>query len=239
MRWFVGFGLLLAVGLWGWNEYRLSQVSKADPQRLTCEALGRDGPGDNAHVVLTDHVLLTHAFVYSSRKETWTEAWIPVVPRGGAYHRKLSALVQAGGQDAKLPPPDDLRVIVKVARPKDESTIDRLAEADTLSGLVINEVSRIPTESHKLLSSSYPGIDLRRCWILEVDRKPKSAGLGLGIVAASVVGMGVLFRSWRKRKGAAPEAPSRSRRAFRTDGRRAAPPGGEGRAAGDPPDRGR
>lgn len=239
MRWFLGFGLLFAFGLWGWQEFRLSRVSKADPQTLTCEALGRDGPGENAHVVLTDHLLLTHSFVYSSRKDEWTEAWIPAVPRGGEYHRKVAALVAADGDAGKLPPPDDLRVIVRVARPKDASTIDRLAEADTLRGLVINEVRGIPAKSRDLLATSYPGIDLGRCWILEVDRKPTSAGLGLGAIAASVVGLGVLFRFWRKRKRPAVEAPSRSRRASRGGVRRHAPRDDEGRTGDDPPDPGR
>lgn len=227
MHWIGGFLLLVFVGNWGCQEVRLARVAQSEPQTLTCEALGRDGPGNNAWVTMTNHVLLTHSFVYLSRKqrisgkEKWTEAWVPAVPRDGEYHRLLhKAAVQYGeagetGRDFVAPAPTDLQVIVKITSLDGQEDVDRLAEAATLRGMIVNQIDRLSSETRRILAQSYPGIDLDRCWILQVRRSPTNPIVGNIAILLSVAGSIWLFVRWRvsraTRPAAATEPPARRR----------------------------
>ena len=65
-----------------------------------------------------------------------------------------------------------------LSRPDGEAEVGRIAEADTLQGLVINEVESLPSDSRELLEQSCPGIDLERCWIVEAGWTQRPAGAG-------------------------------------------------------------
>jgi hypothetical protein len=188
-------GIVLAV--WGVREARMSGLSKEDPQEITCEDLGRDGPGDNAHVIVTEFVFPTGIFVYEEKRRggDWEKVWVPVLPLGGEWHQKVLAIYEEHGEenleDVMVPEPDSFSVIVRSEHVPDEDALDALENQDAFRGLVINEIDSLGREEKKILADEYPGVDLEKCWIVDHKREPKSTGtvillIGLGAVLAAV-----------------------------------------------------
>ena len=184
----IGGGGLVFMGV---QEARLASAASAEPQTMTCAELSASGPGDNAHVMLSDFLLCEMAYIYQERNGKMSGAWIPAVPMGSQYHASLLAMVDDQGnlkEGATLPPPTDIRVVVKLPQAKSEADIALAASGETLQGLVINEIDSLGSEERKMLADSYPGVDFNTCWILEAGRKPS----GLGAVAGFIGGGGVL-----------------------------------------------
>src|SRR5947207_6389199 len=81
MYWKLG---LVVVGIFlvvkGVNEHTLSGKTKDQPQRISCAKLASEGPGDNAHIVLTDFLMAPN-YVYEGRGKsgTWSNAWVPAL----------------------------------------------------------------------------------------------------------------------------------------------------------------
>lgn len=192
----VGLGAMLA---WmGYQEWKLGSGASSAPQLITCAELETTGPGDNAHVELADFLLTEQAFVYESREgsSTWNKIWIPAVALGGEYHQQLVELADAEGKvmTDDLPVPRSIGVIVKSSRIKNEKQLGRLAAADTLTGLIVNEVESLGSDERRLLAQSYPGIDLDNVYILEHGRAPAGAGKILGFLGGGsllvLIGLG-------------------------------------------------
>ena len=206
--------LLIWLGLAGLylgvQEWRLSRSARATPEHLTCEQLGDHGPGDNAHVIMSDLMLCDSAYVYRPEREgspLWAEAWIPAVPRGSAYCQEIARLKQADRKRRTFPPPDDFRVLVKLtstgaALDLSAPTLNEFTRRETLEGLVVNKIEKLDDEERKLLADSYPHVDLKRCWILEVGRQNDTSWrapfFGGGGAVAIVVGV-VLWRLSQRR----------------------------------------
>ena len=190
----------IALAWYGYKELRLSGEAKAEPQTITCEALGRDGYGDNAHVKMTDFLLSSAGYVYEEKKGGgWETVWIPVVPLNGPYAEMLRGLPE----DAEAPAPKTFHVILQTSHASNAKRLGVIAGEDDVRGVVINEIDSLDSETRKLLRQSYPGIDLEKCWIVEHKRKTKGAGisllllvLGLGLAG----GAGFLFWKALQRK---------------------------------------
>ena len=192
MRWYLLLGIAsVALIMLGFKEARLAAAASSTPQQLSCQQLATNGPGDNAHVVLTDLLLCGGSYVYAERNGRWTEAWIPAVPLGGAYHQQLAAL----GPVAEVPPPANIRVIVKLPSVRGDSDVARFAAQEKLQGMVINDIESLGTEEKSILADGYPGVDFGRCWIVEQGRGPA----GLGKIAGCIGGglLLVVFLVWR------------------------------------------
>lgn len=182
----VGGGVLAFLGV---QELRLASEAKPEPQTLTCEALGQNGPGDNAHIIMSDFLLSPGGFVYEGDKAgtTYKTVWIPAVPLEGEYHRELKALLDSEGNlPDNIPAPRDLRVILRSKNLKNDAAIGTLGDADTVQGLVINKISKLSGKELKLLQESYPGIDFAKVWILEHGRQPAGVGKTVGLVGGGV-----------------------------------------------------
>jgi hypothetical protein len=192
--------VLVAAGLvlYGVKEMQLGGVAKPEPQTITCRDLGEKGPGDNAHVRMTDYELLEGEFaVERSKKQSedkWNKAWIPAIPRG---------TLPAPGQP--------YQVLVYVNdRDSDQATLNALAARPEIQGTVINEIESIDADVRKILDSSYPQNSIEKAWILEVDRKPKSSLFGIGMIAGGVllfVLVVLAFLERRRRRAASRAAP--------------------------------
>lgn len=198
----LGVGAFLA---WmGYQEWKLGSVAASAPQGITCAELEASGPGDNAHVLLSDFLLSEQAFVYEGYENSsrWNKIWIPAVPLGGAYHQQLLQYVDASGRFTTddLPLPTSFRVIVKSSRIHDEQQLATVAGADTLQGLIVNEVESLGSDERRLLAQSYPGIDLDSVYILEHGREPSGRGKTLGFVGSGVVLMMFGVASFRSRR---------------------------------------
>src|SRR5438067_1043980 len=70
-----------ALIVWGGKEALLGTASKATPRQITCAELEAQGPGDNAHVVLTNFMYEPRGTVYAYDKNTnrWNTVWVPAV----------------------------------------------------------------------------------------------------------------------------------------------------------------
>jgi hypothetical protein len=179
----------------GVRELRLSGLAKAEPQTLTCRALQDQGPGDNAHVRMTDFLLLSDSFAVERKDAdatSWDRAWIPAVPLDGEYAKRW---VEAP-DDKKLPPPGDMRVLVQL-RFGSKGTLMLIGNQAAIQGMVINDVDSMGDDVAAILRKAYPGLDPHRCWVLEADRAPRGAGaawwLILGGVALVVGAVGAGF----------------------------------------------
>lgn len=174
---------LLIVGLagayYGFQEWRLARFTSPTMQTITCEALARDGYGDNAHVRLSEYLLSPATFVYTEgRGGKRKTVWIPVLPLHGSYGEMVAALPE----DAVVPPPKEFGVILQTDHAPDDEALGRLHDAEYLVGVVINEIDSLDRKTRNLLQEGYPGIDLEKCWILEHRRTVRSEGMGLAIL---------------------------------------------------------
>ena len=200
--------LVLGVGgvVWGWRERQLASASSGEAHRMTCKQLGESGPGDNAHVILTDFAL-THEWVYQEgRSGGWRKVWIPAVPFDSPYVEQVRA---AGGNVTKIAVPRPVRVVVLAKDVKDEKALDALADRDEIDGMVINLIDRLGGEEKKLLEKSYG--DVSGAQIFEVGRTAWSTGIALlAMVAGGLVALAALVLFFRR----SPAQPQ-SRRAGR------------------------
>lgn len=172
----------IALGYYGFKEWRLSGVTKKTMQTLTCKALVADGYGDNAHVRLSDFMLSPGGFVYEGSDSKWKKVWIPVVGMNSDYAKMVHELPE----DAELPSPKNFGVILQSTHVSNDSALGRIAQQDYLVGVVINEIDSLDSGTRRLLEKSYPGIDLEKCWILEHRRKVSGAGFGMTLMGVAL-----------------------------------------------------
>ena len=195
----IGGGVLIFLGV---QEMRLASGAKQEPASVSCSDLIRNGPGDNAHILLKDFFISPAAFVYESAKSggNWKTIWVPVVPQGGAYHQQVLSMVKPDGTlTGELPVPTDIRVIVKSSKVATESDLDALADQETLQGVIVNKIASLGGKEKKILTESYPTANFDNVYILEHDRKPASAGKSYGMMGGggvlAVLGVLGFFRS--------------------------------------------
>ena len=176
-------GVLVFMGV---QEYRLSKVAKAEPQTITCAQLAARGPGDNAHVRLTDFAF-TDNYIYQNRKRSteWKLAYVPAVPP----------------RVKDLPAVRTVRVLIKSTRARNEDQLYALGEGP-LEGVVVNHISGLGSDERRLLKESYPDVDFDACWIIEAGKRPASTGTLLGMIGGggglAVVAAGMLLMAAKR-----------------------------------------
>ena len=174
----------------GFQEWRLASAASTTPKTITCADLEKNGPGDNAHVVLTDFLLCPSGFVYESSKgndSNYTKIWIPAVPLHGEYMEQLKKLADSGKDMAHVPPPTNVRVIVRSSHVHNDGELEKLGDRDTIQGLIVNKVDSLGSKEREILAGQYPGINLDTCWILDEGRSPKSFGVAGGMIGGGAV----------------------------------------------------
>jgi hypothetical protein len=175
----------------GIQQMRLASVAKAEPQKISCAKLMASGPGDNAHVVLTDFIMVNSAFVTETGKSggRWKNVWVPVMPVDGEYRDQIASLIKSSGSlppNGVMPTPRDIRVIVNSSKVASESELGALADQDTIQGMVVNTVSSLGSKQKRILADSYPGVNFDNVLILEHGRTPWGAGKSLGCIAGGI-----------------------------------------------------
>jgi hypothetical protein len=168
----VAGGVLIFVGV---QEYQLSKVAKAEPQTITCAQLVAHGPGDNAHLRLTEFEF-TDNYVYQEQKRStdWKASYVPAVPP----------------RVKDDPGVRTIKVLVKSTAARNEDQLYALGQAP-IDGVVINTVSSLGRDEKRLLKESYPGVDFDACWIIHADKKPASRGKLMGLLGGGT-GLAVL-----------------------------------------------
>lgn len=157
----IGGGVLVFLGI---KEMRLSGAAQAEPQTLTCEQLAKDGPGENAHVVITDFeplILEAVTEVKENNEDHFLKIWIPL----------------AGKKEDGTA--GDMNVIFMSDQLHDVESVLTYLTADDgakLQGMVINEVDSLGSKEKNVLKTGLAGVNLDKVWIVEHDRKPAGAG---------------------------------------------------------------
>lgn len=183
----------------GFQEMSLASKTESTPQVISCQDLSEAGPGDNANVEMSEFMLCTMSFVYEaigSSDTAYKTVWVPAVPLNGEYHQQLLSMLDDEGNLVGEPPmPKDLGVLVKTSKASNENALYDLADQETLSGLVINEIASLGSEEKKILKDSYPGVNFDKVWILEHGRQPAGAGKTYGLMGGGllliVIGLGL------------------------------------------------
>src|SRR3954469_5130438 len=190
----------------GFQEWRLASAASTTPQTIACADLEAKGPGNNAHVILTDFLLCPSGFVYESSSKgndsSYTKIWIPAVPLHGEYMEELKKLKDSGKDLSTVPPPKNVRVIVRSSHVHNDGELEKLGDRDTIQGLIVNKVDSLGSKEKEILAGQYPGINLDTCWILDEGRTPRSFGTAGGMIGGGVllalIGVGGFVLSAKK-----------------------------------------
>ena len=192
--------LLMIVGgivllVFGIQEYRLASEAAQTAQSITCADLAAKGPGANAHVNVTNALICEQAFVYEAKKntpDTWNKVWVPAVPIDGEFVKTVNELMlQTGGKLEHLPPPTDIRVLIKTSSVHNAGELEafsKTALTSGVTGLVTNKIESLGAKEKKILEENYPGIDFTKCYIVDHERKPADASK-----LAAMIGGGALI----------------------------------------------
>lgn len=205
---FLLFPVIFGIGAlgYGYEEWTLSQVALAEPQQLSVSELTTEGWGDNAHIVLQEF-LCPDYFVYSDKGlgDGYKQIWIPAVPLDGPYQERLMAAFEAeeaGAEAQDVPPPDNILLIITSKDCRDDDALATLMDADTLQGMIVNEIDSIDRDTADLLTAEFPELDTEGVVIFESGRSPTSKDVILGSAAGGLVlliGSLVLFLGRRRR----------------------------------------
>ncbi len=209
------FGLILlgvgvAVLFIGVQEMRLATVAKPEPQKISCADLAKNGPGDNAHVVVENFALAGN-YVAEQKDGVMKRVWVPMVPLDAEFYEEVGRALFAGKADQ----PDaiqykNIRIVLKINRQIDDAGLEKLQGEDTLQGIITNKIAGMGKKEREILESSYPGIDFASCYLLELDRQPPGGVRLYGpLVGGAVVAAGGLLLMLRHlRASSAPPPPA-------------------------------
>jgi hypothetical protein len=181
-------GVLIYFGI---QEMRLAGTAKSVPQTITCAELAAQGPGDNAHVILTDFEIGQNLVYQTSGRNNsaWQVAYLPAMPKA-----------RASSLSREIVKPDaNPAVIIKSRKISGEKDI--LALGDKVQGLVINKIASLGQKEKDLLAEHYSRGSVENCWIIEHDRRPAGGltifGFLAGGLALAALGL-VWFLSGRR-----------------------------------------
>src|SRR3954451_11595221 len=95
----------------GYQEFKLGRSVKAEGHQITCAELGENGPGQNAHVYLTDQFLCPAGFIWRGKNQDgpWSTIYIPAVSSHSLYAQRL-AMIPDPRDLASAAPPSEVHV---------------------------------------------------------------------------------------------------------------------------------
>ena len=196
------FGVMLV--FYGLREMWLAVGASEAPQRLTLAQLAANGPGDNAHVVLTDFALCDgcvclvkvgrfERFITGTDplRKRWEGVVVPAVPLTAELRQR-----RARGEAARPAAPANVRVLLLSYAVHGEADLDRLEKQRELRGTVINSIQSLDGKTAALLRELFPGTDFGNCLIFQAGRRPSATGTSLLVIliaTVAVVGAGFLL----------------------------------------------
>lgn len=209
----IGGGFL---GFFGIQEFRVGMGTANEPVAVALKDLEDGEALPNNFIVLDEHFASHHETVYyyskskydTSNPGTTTKisySYHPVVSKAHPFAKKVDdyfkQLANNGGNISGVPEPklQTFAVLVKTKKYKTIGDIPPPIVEPSVKGLVINTIDSLDGDERKLISQSFPSLDLDKVLILEEDREPasglKSTGMILGGVLLIVAGIGWFFAS--------------------------------------------
>lgn len=165
---FMGVAVIVA----GVREVKLNSVAQAEPQEISCARLAAEGPGDNAHILLTDFLMCDFYVVEEGSGSTWNRAWTPVVPLDSEYARQSIEMAESDQEVEGGPAlPSDIKVVVEFPDATGEHYLAQAANEDTIQGMIVNVVKKLDRETADLISDAYD-VDASDCWVLVEGKTP-------------------------------------------------------------------
>ena len=200
----VGLMLLLGAPASAYLAYdhlrAASIVADVKPQQISYKQLIKNGPGDNAHVIVTDMELYagTRAFTYSARTDEWKTIWVPAGPSTrltDVTPQQLKQMLDEGLEnleayrtgDKHALDPEPPGLVVKSVHVRNEEQLRRLSFETTFRGLLVNQIESLDPDDQADFKRQYPGTDFSRVSILEHNRKPVGPQQGYSLVALTVL----------------------------------------------------
>lgn len=168
----------------GGRDLWLAMKADAEPDQLTVRQLIARGAEGNPYVEVSDFFLGDN-FVYEEKDGTWRTVWLPIGP--------------AENQGEPL---TSVKLVVKTNSVKSEADLPAIAATPGLRGMIMNHISSMGSEEHKILSSSYPGTNLNDVLIFELNKDPAQmkkmggAFFGIGLTGLLVTAI-VAYRQFR------------------------------------------
>lgn len=195
----------------GYQETRLASIASTTASDVTLADLERSGSGDNAHLRVSDFVLCTWDYVVTERKGKWSVAWVPAVAQDGRwFQEEIVAHLDENGQwpdGVDMPRPTDVKVVFKLTKARNDLDVAKVAAADSIEGMVINEIEGLDRGERDLLESSYPTSDFSSVTLFEPERQPMGMTALVGLILGGLVSMGLwVFFFLRGRKAVRPAA---------------------------------
>ena len=195
-------GLALAVLVV--QDLRLAYVASGKPREISCAELIANGPGDNAHVVVTGFVLWPDAAVSPAdgQDRSRNVVWIPAGCEAEGSDRRVPAASAPATASAEAPMPTNVRLLIKARNVSGSRGLAELAARRKLQGIVTNAIEPLADDQKQELAKFYKGTDFSACWILDLDRSPsltgKTAVYLFGSVAA--IGLGLYLSLWQRKR---------------------------------------
>ena len=205
----IGIGGPVLGGLFAWygfKERAVASESSPTPETMTLNQLIARGPEGNANVVVTDFTLIRDHAVERGRRNRWSGAWVPIVPKDAA-------------------PGTVPKVFVYTTEGRSPEEVYQQVSGPQLAGLVINKIKTPKGSVEDHFEERYPQVDFDTAIYIEEGRTPSSETTAmlmiLGGIAAAVIGVGSLVLAlivWQKNKAAeARQKKDRKKRRSRDD----------------------
>ncbi len=160
----------------GFNHFRLAGKVEQVPAQVTVTELCAGGV-DNAHVTISDFYPTPDYVAEENKTGQMKTVWQPVVC----------------GDDYMNDNYSNVQLVLKTTSCRSQGELVRLLEQHTVTGVVVNEIEGLDSETKKLLRESYPNMDTDNVLIVDADRAlpSKSAGLGMMVGGVGLTGAGV------------------------------------------------
>ncbi|MEM9347234.1 MAG: hypothetical protein AAGB26_11525 [Planctomycetota bacterium] len=200
----IRFAIALLVGgailtFYGFNQHKLASASETEPQKMTAAELAANGPGENAHVTITDAYILDSysAYYYEDKPTVYEKVWIPAVAMDDPYVAKIDALVaEAEERNPNNPDfsaamdlayPTDIKIVIRSKELTSEGKVNNFLQETEVTGLVMNEIEKLDGEEFRELKKLYPSLDTNNIYLIEHNRKPRGTGTTMLMMVGGVL----------------------------------------------------
>ncbi len=167
-------GVLLFLGF---RELRLAAGSSATPQEITLAEIYENGPGDDVYLTVSGVFPASDGYVATEGPGgRMTEIWYACVPENGVAQPNF---------------------IVYSTDASTEAAVDSLMRNTTKTGMLINSVKGLDSETKSLLKQGIPGVNVDSCLVFHEGRTPagflKYGGFLLGGLVLMLAGLFWIF----------------------------------------------